>query len=332
MLQQLLWCAPLLGVQCRHRIQQVSKLLCLLHIPLVLLKLGLHLLGPNSAQDEVRHALLGRTVRHDPRHLLSRNGVLVQVLEVKVLVKVLLPGHPALDHLVRDLAFEVHKMLQHVVVGLSREEDLASEQLKERSAHGKGVRRWPILGTESDLWCAVETAHQVRGGLHLGKLHGAAQITDLDEVVTSGDEDVVGLDVRMQDATPVDVPQPDEQLLGVGPDRPQRHALVLRVLFEGHPQIVPHALEDKAQVPTVGERPHKPDHVLLVALVRAVDLLEELDLLLGRLAHHVVATHDLDGHQLLVLLILGLDDIREDSLAAHGFDHAITAVHDLGDV
>mmetsp|Transcript_14116 Transcript_14116/g.44036 ORF Transcript_14116/g.44036 Transcript_14116/m.44036 type:complete len:505 (+) Transcript_14116:901-2415(+) len=255
----------------------------------------------------------------------------VHKLEVEVLVEMLLPVHAALDQLVRKLSLQLHEQPEHVVVGLPREEDLSREELKHGGAHGKRVGWRPILGAKADLWGTIEAAHQVRRWLDLRELHGAAQVTDLDKVVTCCDEDVVRFDVGVEDAAPVDVPKADQQLLGVGTDGPQRHTFVLCVLLQCYPQVVPHALKHEAQVPPVAEGPQQPDDILLVALVRPVDPLQELHLLLRSLAHHVVAAHDLDGHERLVLLVPGLDDVGEDALAAHVLHDEVPPVHLLAD-
>mmetsp|Transcript_124262 Transcript_124262/g.362789 ORF Transcript_124262/g.362789 Transcript_124262/m.362789 type:complete len:320 (-) Transcript_124262:771-1730(-) len=257
--------------------------------------------------------------------------MLVDELEVKVFVKMLLPILPALDDLVWEFTLQVHEMLQHVVVGLSRKENLACEQLKQCCTHGKCISWRPILGTQADLRSTIEAANQVGSLLNLGQLHCTAQIADLHKIVPRSNEDVVRLDVCVEDATPMDMSQAYQQLLGVGPNGLQRHALVLGVLLQGHAQVVPHALEDEAQVPSIGERPEQADDVLLVAPIGTIDPLQKLDLLLSSLPHHVIATHDLDGYGVLVLFVLGLDHIGEHALAAHGLDDPVAPIHDLTD-
>mmetsp|Transcript_16998 Transcript_16998/g.53605 ORF Transcript_16998/g.53605 Transcript_16998/m.53605 type:complete len:293 (-) Transcript_16998:560-1438(-) len=145
------------------------------------------------------------------------------------------------------------------------------------------------------------------------------------------DQDVVWLDVRVDDLVLVHVGQTNQELLRVSAHRLQRHAFVFRVLLEGCSQVVPHALENQAEVLAVVEGRNQPDDVLLVVLIRAVQPFKDLDLLLGRLCHHVVVAHDLDGNQTLlaVLLVFGLYDIGEDSSAASGLDDEVAAAHNL---
>jgi len=52
--------------------------------------------------------------------------------------------------------------------------------------------------THAHLWWAIEAADQVGRDVVLPRKHGAAEIAQLDLVVALVDEDVVGLDVRVQ--------------------------------------------------------------------------------------------------------------------------------------
>mmetsp|Transcript_80506 Transcript_80506/g.231103 ORF Transcript_80506/g.231103 Transcript_80506/m.231103 type:complete len:235 (-) Transcript_80506:420-1124(-) len=133
----------------------------------------------------------------------------------------------------------------------------------------------------------------------------------------------------MDDVAPVNVPQSYQKLLGVRPNRLQRHPSILGVLFERYAEVVPHALEDQAHVPAVYEVPEQPNTVPLVSLVRLVYSLQDFHLLLCSLAHHVVAPHDFDGNLHLRLLVCGLRDIREDTLPALVLRDQIPIVHDL---
>mmetsp|Transcript_18734 Transcript_18734/g.58682 ORF Transcript_18734/g.58682 Transcript_18734/m.58682 type:complete len:354 (-) Transcript_18734:26-1087(-) len=148
------------------------------------------------------------------------------------------------------------------------------------------------------------------------------------------DEDVVGLDVRMNDLVLVHVGQADQQLLRVGTHSLHGHALVLRVFLEGCPQVIPHALKHQAEVFPVVERGEQADYVPLVVLVRPIQPLEDLDLLLGGLRHHVVGAHHLDRNEALlrVLLVLGLHDAREDAPAARSLHNQVAAPHDLANL
>mmetsp|Transcript_26979 Transcript_26979/g.61143 ORF Transcript_26979/g.61143 Transcript_26979/m.61143 type:complete len:237 (+) Transcript_26979:343-1053(+) len=136
----------------------------------------------------------------------------------------------------------------------------------------------------------------------------------------------------MDDIRPVDVSQCNQQLLRVRLHRLQGHALILRVLLQSNPQVVPHALEHEAQVPAVAEGPNQADHVALLGAVGLGQPLQDVDLLLRRLSHHVVASHDLDSHLYIVLLVGALHDVREDALPALVLGHEVAPAHDLPDL
>mmetsp|Transcript_121859 Transcript_121859/g.356152 ORF Transcript_121859/g.356152 Transcript_121859/m.356152 type:complete len:219 (+) Transcript_121859:395-1051(+) len=217
------------------------------------------------------------------------------MLEVKVLCEVVLPHDPLLDDLDGDLASQLHGLPEVVVIRLAGQQCPASEELVERAPQRPGVHGLGVLAAKDHLRRPVEAAGQVRRAAHVLHLNRRAEVTELHDVVALADQDVVGLDVRVDDRVLVHVGQSDQKLLRVGSHGLQGHALVLCVLLQCGPQVVPHALEDKAKVLPVVERGEQADDVPLVVLVRVVQSLQDLHLLLGSLCHHVVGAHDLDG-------------------------------------
>ena len=86
-----------------------------------------------------------------------------------------------------QLAADLHHVLQHLVVVLPGEEDLARVQLVERASDRPHVDRIVERDTQDDLGRAVKSTHEVRHGLRrgrggIGAVNGGTQIADLEHV------------------------------------------------------------------------------------------------------------------------------------------------------
>mmetsp|Transcript_36297 Transcript_36297/g.103746 ORF Transcript_36297/g.103746 Transcript_36297/m.103746 type:complete len:504 (+) Transcript_36297:99-1610(+) len=334
MLQGVLRAQALVRIHDQHLVQEIGHVDRLLDVLLVLVLLRLRLLGPHALEDQVLHVALRVEVREGAQDLLARDLVVVLVFELQVLVEMLLPHCALLDHLDGHLALEVHDLLQLVVVGLAREQRPSREDLIQCAAEGPDVHPRAVVTAEDDLRRPVEAAHEVGRRGDVLQLHRGAEIAQLDNVVPLADQDVVRLDIRVNNLVLVHVPNTIKQLLCVHSNSLQRHAFVLGVLLHRSPEVVPHALEHKENVLPVVERLKEPDDVLLVLLVAFVEPLEDLDLLLRRLLHHVVGTDDLDGDVRLTLLfpVLCLHNIGENTATADGLVDNIPVVQDLADL
>ena len=96
-------------------------------------------------------------------HLLREQVLLLETkLLARVVCKVLEPKLCLLDHLLRKCPLDIHHELEHFVVGATREEDLAGEELVDDAADAPHVQRVVVGEAEDDLGRAVEAAHEVR--------------------------------------------------------------------------------------------------------------------------------------------------------------------------
>jgi hypothetical protein len=87
----------------------------------------------------------------------------------------------------RHLAPDLHDGLEHLVVAVAREQDLARVQLVQGAADGPHVDGVVVRHPEHDLGRAVEPADEVRGDLVVRRrrilpVDGCAQIADLEGV------------------------------------------------------------------------------------------------------------------------------------------------------
>ena len=74
------------------------------------------------------------------RHLISCTNLFCDFIhftveEVEAAIKVVVFEHALLGHTMWHLALDLHHQLQHVIIGLSREEDLPSVELRDGTAH-----------------------------------------------------------------------------------------------------------------------------------------------------------------------------------------------------
>ena len=93
------------------------------------------------------------------------------------------------------------------------------------------------METQDDFRGSVEPGHQVWRDLIVAHEHGAAKVAHLNDVVAPVDQDVVGLDVRMQDAALLHEVQRHQHLGGHGADSVQSEADALAVLLSQLPQV-----------------------------------------------------------------------------------------------
>lgn len=80
---------------------------------------------------------------------------------VGVALKVLLMEGAALDHLLGERPLQIHEAPQHLIVGLTREQDLAGEELIDHTAntpnvHGVVCKHTPGFGHESGCVASCE--------------------------------------------------------------------------------------------------------------------------------------------------------------------------------
>mmetsp|Transcript_42413 Transcript_42413/g.92060 ORF Transcript_42413/g.92060 Transcript_42413/m.92060 type:complete len:243 (-) Transcript_42413:302-1030(-) len=69
-----------------------------------------------------------------------------------------------------------------------------------------------------------------------------------------------------------------------------------------------------------------------ILLVSFIHSLEDFNLFLGRLLHHIVCAHDFDGDHSTINLILGLADIGEDAFSNEILCDFVSLAHDLADL
>lgn len=99
------------------------------------------------------------------------------VQKVTVTIKVLLLKGAPPDHFVREFALQVHEELEHLVVGLAREEDAARVELVDGAGGAPHVNGIVVGHTQDDFRSPVETRHQIRGDFVLVDFRRRPKIT-----------------------------------------------------------------------------------------------------------------------------------------------------------
>lgn len=139
MRESLVYGAPLAGVQHQNLVQQVTQLVYLLEL----------VLGQALVVDQLCGQIPSwLNCGHDHGLLPLRHSVDLVREEIAVGVKVLLLEGAFSDHLVGKFAFQVHEILQHLVVGIAREHDFARVQLVNRAASRPHVDAVAIRNTQ----------------------------------------------------------------------------------------------------------------------------------------------------------------------------------------
>lgn len=120
---------------------------------------------------------------------LSKNLVALDADELPHFVKVDGRQLAALEELRRQSATYLHNRFDHLVVAVSRKQDLARVQLIQRAANGPHVYGVIIWHAQDDLGRSVEPTDEIRGNLCMRcrcivSINGRAQITNLEYVVT----------------------------------------------------------------------------------------------------------------------------------------------------
>lgn len=75
------------------------------------------------------------------------------IQEIVVAVKMLIPKHTLSDDFIGELPFQVHHELEHLIVWLPREQDLACVEFKDGCSHGPQVHIMVIAHSND---CKVE--------------------------------------------------------------------------------------------------------------------------------------------------------------------------------
>ena len=259
------------------------------------------LVGDQLGQNVARR----RHVRQQRHFLVLGDLVHLAINEVAIGVEVFVFESRSLDELVRHLAAQVHEQLDHVVVRLAREHDLARVQLEQCHGHRPQVDAVVIRQSENyaytqidqtirekineetsvsreklltDFGCTIESTDQVFGDLAVGRVRRGAEIAELEHKFGLVDEYVVRLDVGMQYLALLEQTQRSEQLASVGAHRGHVQAHILAVLFEQLAQVHAQRLEDQAQVLLVVEAREQSQAVELVLRIGLVQLAQKLEL------------------------------------------------------
>lgn len=108
--------------------------------------------------------------------------------EVSHLVKIVVSQLASTVQLGAELASDLHDVLQHLVVVLAREKNLARVELIKRAADRPHVDGVVERHAQDELWSAVESADKIRHGLGrgccgIGAVDCGAQIADLEHVL-----------------------------------------------------------------------------------------------------------------------------------------------------
>lgn len=96
---------------------------------------------------------------------LSGQLVLLHTSEVGQFVEMDMGELRPLQHFGRELAAAVHDRAEHLVVGMSPEQDLAGIQLVESASHGPYVNGEIIPHAENNFRSTVESTDKVWGDL-----------------------------------------------------------------------------------------------------------------------------------------------------------------------
>ena len=303
---------PPVWAEHEHLAQEVCKLVQLLPVRRHA-RLGLQLL------EEVPRRLW---VAHRGPGGLPRHRIRLQQVKCRVHVVVEVPLHESspLQHLLGEPALQVHHQLQHVVVAVAWEGDLAGEELVHHAPERPHVHGVTVRQAQDYLRSPVEPGHEVGGELVVAGVHCTPQVAQLHLGPARVHQHVVRLDVRVQYSARPQQPERLQQLVRVRPHRLEVDADLPAELLYDLPQVEVQSLEAHAHVAPVLEMLHEVDAVALALRVRALELPQDVDLLLRGLPHHLVVAHDLDGKFGSVLPPSNLPRPQ------HGTEHALAAV------
>ena len=151
---------------------------------------------------------------------LSQNLVTLDADELPLVVEMNTRQLTSLEQFRREPAPNLHNGLEHLVVAVSSEQDLACVQLVQGAADGPHVDRVVVRDSQNNLWRSIESTDKVRRNVHMRcccirLVDGRSQVTDLEHVaalihllksascplksVRITYQNVVGLEISMDD-------------------------------------------------------------------------------------------------------------------------------------